>query len=257
MKSVLPTLLRRLVSPRPPAASRFPETIDLGGRSLPVVVRPHAAARRITMRLAPGGEAVRLTVPPRVSPTLVAAFLDRHAGWVRERLAGAPPLDLVAPGTLLPFRGGTLRCRHETGRRAARIEANGPGDHGLTVGGDPARFARRVRDALKREARGDLEAAVAGHAQAVGLAPRAIALKDTVSRWGSCTADRRLAFSWRIVMAPPFALDYLAAHEVAHFREMNHGPRFWALCRELCPDMDRGRAWLKSEGASLHRFRFD
>lgn len=256
MKPLLPTLLRRLVSPRTPAA-RFPDTIDLGGRSLPVIVRPHATAKRIVMRLAPGGAAVRLTVPARVSPKLVAAFLDRHVGWVNERLAAAAPLDTVAPGLDLPFRGGTLRLEHDPKRRSALWEARGPGLARLTVGGEPAHFARRVRDALKREARADLERAVARHAATLGLSPRAMVLKDTVSRWGSCTQDRRLAFSWRIVMAPPFALDYLAAHEVAHFEEMNHGDRFWSLCRDLCPDMDRGRAWLKSEGSSLHRFRFD
>ncbi|HDZ75651.1 MAG TPA: M48 family peptidase, partial [Aurantimonas coralicida] len=140
-------------------------------------------------------------------------------------------------------------------RRASRFEMVDDVTH-LFVGGEPEHFSRRVVEALKREARHDLQARVDCHAATVGLRPRAMALKDTKSRWGSCTIDRRLAFSWRIVMAPPEVLDYLVAHEVAHFREMNHGPAFWALCRELCPNMDHGKTWLKRHGAGLHAISF-
>ena len=80
--------------------------------------------------------------------------------------------------------------------------------------------------------------------------------KDTRSRWGSCTSDGRLAFSWRIVMAPPYVIDYLAAHEVAHLAEMNHGPRFWTACRRLCPRTDEAKAWLKRHGTMLHAIDF-
>ena len=81
--------------------------------------------------------------------------------------------------------------------------------------------------------------------------------KDTTSRWGSCTADGKLAFSWRIMMAPPTVIDYLVAHEVAHLKEMNHGPKFWALCRKLCPRTDEARAWLKRNGGALQAIGFD
>lgn len=247
--------LRRLLRPRGPAASRLPETLELGTGSVALVVRRNPRARRLTMRLAPGGGALSVTVPPRTSDAAILAFLERHRGWAETRMAAAPVRLPVADGAVLPFRGRSLTIRHDPARRAARLEAV-PDGAILHVGGDAAHLPRRVMDALRREARADLQASVDRHAAAVGLKPASLSLKDTKSRWGSCTADRRLAFSWRIVMAPPAVLDYLCAHEVAHFREMNHGPGFWALCRLLCPDMEAGRDWLKRHGASLHAVDF-
>ncbi|WP_182086647.1 SprT family zinc-dependent metalloprotease [Aureimonas sp. ME7] len=242
---------RKRAAPTP----AWPASVSIADRAVPLEVREHPTARRIVMRLAPGGTALRLTVPRKTPPRIVLAFLERHRSWAEERLAGATGRIVVGAGTCLPLRGEPWRILHDPSARSARLERDESGN-ALRLGGDGAHLARRAADFLKREARRDLQAAVDRHAGAVGLGPRSLALKDTVSRWGSCTVDRRLAFSWRVVMAPPFVLDYLAAHEVAHFREMNHGPAFWALCRELCPDMDRGRQWLKREGASLHAYDF-
>ncbi|WP_019995992.1 M48 family metallopeptidase [Aureimonas ureilytica] len=250
----MPAFLKRLLpTARKPA---LPDELLVNERRVPLQVREHPTARRIVLRIAPGGGGVRLTVPRRTARATILDFLERHRGWMEERLGPAP--SHVADGAFLPFRGGSLLVRHDPARRLARLDP--PAGEGepwrLHVGGEAAHTARRVADALKREARRDLEAAVERHAMALGLRPRALSLKDTTSRWGSCTADRRLSFSWRIVMAPPFVLDYLVAHEMAHLREMNHGPGFWALCRELCPGMDAGRDWLRREGASLHAWRF-
>lgn len=233
----------------------LPDRLDLAGGPLPVTVRRNPRARRMILRLAPGGAGVVVTAPRSASARTINEFLERHRGWVEGRLARIPAAVAVADGAILKLRGEDVVLVHRPEQRTSRFETNETGNR-LLVGGDARHFARRVADALKREARRDLEAAVTRHAAAVGLQPRAITLKDTRSRWGSCTADRRLAFSWRIVMAPPAVLDYLAAHEVAHFREMNHGSGFWSLCRELCPDMDFGRDWLKRHGAQLHAIDF-
>jgi predicted metal-dependent hydrolase len=250
----MPGFLKRLLpTPRKPA---LPDALLVAERRVPLEVREHPTARRIVLRLAPGGTGVRLTVPRRTARATILDFLERHRGWVEERLGPEP--EIVQDGARLPFRGGTLVVAHDPARRLARLDC--PAGEGepwtLQVGGEAAHTGRRVADALKREARRDLEAAVERHADALGLRPRALSLKDTTSRWGSCTADRRLSFSWRIVMAPPFVLDYLVAHEMAHLKEMNHGPRFWALCRALCPGMDAGRDWLRAEGSRLHAWRF-
>jgi predicted metal-dependent hydrolase len=110
---------------------------------------------------------------------------------------------------------------------------------------------------LKKEARADLERLSRMHASSIGATIRSISMKDTRSRWGSCSTEGNLSFSWRIVMAPPQVIDYLAAHEVAHLKEMNHGPHFWALCRKLCPQMEEAKAWLKRHGSQLHAIDFD
>ena len=240
-------------------APAIPETLEVAGALLPVTVRRHPRARRLILRLAPGGVGVVVTAPGSAPPASIAAFLDRHRGWVEGKLKTVRRPTVVAPGTLLPLRGEDILLAADPALRSVRLLPAGEGRSRATlaVGGAPEHFSRRLVDFLKREARRDLQAAVDRHAAAVGLKPAAMTLKDTRSRWGSCTADRRLAFSWRIVMAPPEVLDYLAAHEVAHFREMNHGPGFWALCGELCPEMDFGRHWLKRHGGGLHAVAFD
>jgi predicted metal-dependent hydrolase len=122
----------------------------------------------------------------------------------------------------------------------------------IMVAGAAAHLRRRVIDFLKREARRDLEPRVLHYARALGVAVTAIRLRDQTSRWGSCTVTGHLSFSWRLIMAPPFVLDYLAAHEVSHLIEMNHSRRFWRLCEWLCPQTRQARAWLNAEGAKLH-----
>lgn len=233
----------------------WPASFDPGTGALPLVVREHPTARRLVLRFSPDGTALRLTVPRRTARRTVLDFLDRHRGWMAERAERAPAALPVGDGTVLPVSGRPVRVRHDpSARRLARlVEGTEPE---LVAGGPAEAVGRRVEEFLRREARRELDAAVARHAGSVGLAPAGLTLRDTRSRWGSCTADRRLSFSFRISMAPPAALDYLAAHEVAHFREMNHGPDFWALCERLCPDGGEGRRWLREEGGALHRFRF-
>jgi len=122
----------------------------------------------------------------------------------------------------------------------------------MLVAGRLEYLPRRVIDFMKREAKRDLERAALRHAMMLGVRVKAIRLRDQTSRWGSCTATGHLSFSWRLIMAPPFVLDYLAAHEVAHLREMNHSRRFWRLVESVCEDRERARAWLLAEGPALH-----
>jgi hypothetical protein len=109
-------------------------------------------------------------------------------------------------------------------------------------------------DWMKRQANLDLNARVAVHADRLDLTPARIVVRDQTTRWGSCSTSGALSFSWRLVLAPPFVLDYLAAHEVAHLGHMNHGPRFWNLVERTMPRHEEARTWLRKHGASLHRY---
>ena len=153
-----------------------------------------------------------------------------------------------------PLRGVAHRIVHAPEARGVVWVEPGLDGPRLCVAGERPHVARRVIDFLKREARKDIEAAVRRHARAIGVEPKRIAVRDTVSRWGSCSSAGRLSFSWRLILAPPFVLDYLAAHEVAHLVHLNHSPKFWALLGRACPNTDRAEAWLKAHGASLHRY---
>ena len=114
--------------------------------------------------------------------------------------------------------------------------------------------AGRVGDFLKREAKRDLEAASRRAAEKLGVSVKRVSVRDQSSRWGSCSSTGVLSYSWRLILAPPFVLEYLAVHEVAHLKEMNHSPRFWRLVKEHCPDTARAKAWLDAHGSDLHRY---
>jgi predicted metal-dependent hydrolase len=157
-------------------------------------------------------------------------------------------------GSTIPLRGIPHVVRLSgVARGTVRTALDASGVAILHLPGSPEHAARRLADHLKAIARADLHAAVSRHSAAIGVVPARIRLKDTTSRWGSASTSGTLSFSWRLALAPPFVLDYLAAHEVAHLREMNHSSRFWAICRRLAPRTDEARAWLKRHGAELHR----
>lgn len=246
-------MLKRFLAPPPPERPRVHE---VAGRSLPLKLVENARARRLTLRVEPGGRGLRVTVPPGLAPGAVDRFLERHRGWLEERLAKAPERPDLRPGVKLPLRGVPHLIVHEPGRRGLVEPVELDGAPALIVHGDRRHLPRRLADFLKREARRDIEPLVARHAATVGRKAKAIRFKDTSSRWGSCSSEGSLSFSWRIMMAPPAVIDYLVAHEVAHLEEMNHGPAFWALCRRLCPRTDEARAWLKRNGTALQAIGF-
>lgn len=224
------------------------------GALLRILLRRRTAARRITLRVSSAtGEAV-ITLPPRMALSTAEKFVAGHAGWIAARLARVPERVAFEPGALIPVRGEPHRLvrRGERGG-TARFGEEG-GETALSLACGEAHFSRRVREILTREARADILEAVERYAVRLGQRPTRITLRDTRSRWGSCTARGELNFSWRLILAPPLVLDYLVAHEMAHLREMNHSPRFWAVAHDLCGHVDSAEAWLKRNGTELHRF---
>jgi predicted metal-dependent hydrolase len=231
-------------------------TVQVGERIMPLTIREHPQASRITLRIEPGGRALRLTVPKGLKMREIDSFLARHDGWLRVKLSKFAADDGLRPGGRIFVRGVAHRIVHTGSLRGLTEVSQDCGEPVIQVSGLEDHLRRRLAAFLKKEARADLETLVARHAAAVGKPVKSISMKDTRSRWGSCSWDGNLSFSWRIAMAPPFVIDYLAAHEVAHLREMNHGPGFWSLCSSLCPDMDEARHWLKQNGSQLHAIDF-
>ena len=229
----------------------------IAGRALPLRIVESARATRLTLRIEPGGKGLRITSPIGLRRGEVDRFLDRNEGWLEEKLARLPLRPQVRPGIKLPLRGKPHKIVHEPGRRGTVSLVTDPDQPMLIVCGERRHLPRRLADFLKREAKKDIERLVAKHTATIGRRAKAIRYRDTTSRWGSCTADGVLSFSWRIMMAPPAVIDYLVAHEVAHLKEMNHGPRFWKLCNELAPETERCRAWLKKNGTALQAISFE
>lgn len=227
----------------------LPERIALPTGPARVEWRRSARARRISLRIDPCGGAVVVTLPLRAARSAGVALLMNNAEWVAERLAQLPQAVPFAEGAEVSIAGVPHLIRHvPNGRGGAWID----GAY-LCVSGDPDFLRRRVTDFLHREAKRQLGELVARKADAIGAVPKRITLRDTRTRWGSCASDGSLSLSWRLVMAPPHVQDYVAAHEVAHLRHMNHGPRFWTLVKTLTPHKDAAMAWLHSEGSRLLR----
>jgi hypothetical protein len=238
-------------------APSAPQQLRVQELGAPVEVRRHPGARRMTLRVSRTRRTVIVTLPLQCDLTQAGTFLNSHIDWVRERLGSLPMPVWFDDGALVPLRGEPHRIVFVGRARfggvvAARLSCDGRPE--LAVSGEAEHARRRLRDWLVSECRRDLDARVSAHAGTLGLRPKRIAVRDQSSRWGSCSTTGLLSFSWRLVLAPPPVLDYVAAHEVAHLAEMNHGPRFWALVRRACPRMDEAKRWLLRYGMELHRY---
>jgi len=211
--------------------------------------RRSSRARRVSLRIDPQSGAVVVTLPMRAARNAGMALLMDHAHWVSDRLAALPEALKLQDGADVPLSGIPHRIRHvPQGRGGAWL-------HGqeIHVAGAPEFLPRRVLDLLRHEARRKLGVLVLEKAAMIDRKPLRVTVKDTRTRWGSCAPDGSLAFSWRLVMAPDFVQDYVVAHEIAHLRHMNHGPRFWALVDQLTVHAAQAIPWLRGEGSRLLR----
>jgi predicted metal-dependent hydrolase len=226
------------------------------GADIEVPVRISTRARRLSLKVDPARGAPELVLPPGVSRSQAESFVTRNVVWLENRLARLPDAIPFTDGTTIPLLGVDHRIRHAPELRGAvrRIECPDDGLPHLAVSGGADHLARRLTDWLKREARRELSDRARFHAEQLGRKPTRISVRDTRSRWGSCSSTGALSFSWRLILAPEHVLDYVCAHEAAHLIEMNHSGRFWALCDGLVENMDMSRAWLKRHGATLHRY---
>jgi predicted metal-dependent hydrolase len=224
------------------------ETLVLDGAAARVVWRRHARARRITLRIDPGQGQVVVTQPVRAARAAGLDLLGRNAAWVASRLAALPEVPPLVDGGSVPINGVPHRIRLMPGRRGSWLEAGV-----LHVSGDKAALPRRVQDFLRAEAKRRLGGQAVAKSAASGLVAQRVSVRDTRSRWGSCSPAGALMFCWRLVMAPLFVQDYVVAHEVAHLRHLDHGPEFWALADALSPHRHEAVTWLLKEGPRLLR----
>jgi predicted metal-dependent hydrolase len=245
--------IRALFYRRPSEPQMIEIVFDQG--VYPVRLRRHPQARRYTLRIQAATREVVLTMPQRGSVREARVFAQKHGAWVAARLDRLPEAVPFIHGMVVPLRDIPHRIVHRRDDRGTVWTASDPGGHRLLcVAGAEPHVERRVGDFFKREAKQDLELASRSYAAKLGLKVKRVSVRDQSSRWGSCSTTGVLSYSWRLVLAPPFVLDYLAAHEVAHLVEMNHSRRFWRVLLGMCPDAQRAKAWLDVHGTGLHRY---
>jgi predicted metal-dependent hydrolase len=226
-----------------------------GSQFFAIRLRRHRRARRYTLRIHPTDREAILTMPPRGTLAEAKEFAQLHGGWIAARLGRLPRAAPFQTGTVVPLRGAPHRIVHRAGERGTVwTETRDSGEKILCVAGGVDHIDRRLHDYLKREARKDLQKAAQAYAHEMGVRVKRLSIRDQSSRWGSCTSAGSLSFSWRLILAPPFVLDYLAAHEVAHLVEMNHSARFWRVVARACPSVERAKRWLDTYGNDLHRY---
>ncbi|MEF3046872.1 M48 family metallopeptidase [Pseudotabrizicola sp. L79] len=221
-----------------------------GSPPVEITLRRSAQTRRFSLRISRLDGRVTLSMPLRARESEALRFAQQQEGWIRQTLAEMPGQQQVGLGDQIPVEGRLCRLMAGQGR-SVRCEGDA-----LLVPGDPQQAGTRVGAFLKVLARDRLAAACDRHAARLGQRYTRLTLRDTRSRWGSCAHDGALMFSWRLIMAPPPVLDYVAAHEVAHLIEMNHSPAYWAVVERVFPGWQVQRNWLHNHGQALHGYRF-
>ncbi|WP_299552284.1 SprT family zinc-dependent metalloprotease [uncultured Tateyamaria sp.] len=226
------------------------ERVLQGRPEIVLMLRRSARARRITLRISSLDGRVTLTLPTHVAEREALDFARQKEPWIRKHLAARVEDVMVQSGTHLPVEGQPRRIAQGTGRRVVMT------DDALFFPGLPGAAPARVLGFLKARARDVLAGACDDYAQRLDRPYSGLTIRDTRSRWGSCSSSGRLMFSWRLILAPPSVLQYVAAHEVAHLEQMNHSRAFWDTVDRIHGPYDAQRRWLRTEGNTLHRYRF-
>ncbi|SDX17959.1 hypothetical protein SAMN05444358_103271 [Ruegeria halocynthiae] len=216
---------------------------------VPLTLRKSAQARRISLRISQLDGRVTLTYPTGIAEAEALDFAHQKEDWIRGHLQDRPEPETVGIGQSISIEGKARRIVPTSGRRVLLSDS----EIGVPTGAE----ARRLARFLKELARDRLTGACDDYAAMLDRPYSSITLRDTRSRWGSCSSAGALMFSWRLILAPSEVLHYVAAHEVAHLVEMNHSPAFWAQVQRIFGPYEVPRRWLRDNGAELHRYRFD
>lgn len=233
-------------------AANLTSELHLGDTNVTLRVKHNPRARRMILKIDHTSGEVHVTAPTKKSMKDAPGFVAREEAWVRSKLAELPERQTFVAGARIPLQGiPTTICHHPERRRGVWHDQKLAT---LGVSGDAEFVARRVTDWLRREARRLLIEAVSRFTQAQGLSLPKITIRDTTSRWGSCSSTGALSFSWRLVLAPPEILTYVAAHETAHLTHLNHSKAFWTLLESLDPDYKSAEAWIKKNALELFRY---
>lgn len=227
-----------------------PVTVELDGLSVLVSLKRHATARRMVLRLDRDGESFVLTIPKRQSQIASIRFIEASKIWMQNTLAHRGRKQDDQSTDKIMLRGVEMQIVR-TGKARGLVQVD-PVVKTISVSGTEAHCQRRLVDWLKQQAELDLRIASTGYAAKMQCGFSKLTVRDQKSRWGSCSADGALSYSWRLILAPPFVLDYVAAHEVAHLKEMNHGAKFWRHVLTHCVQTKAAKQWLKTHGHTLH-----
>lgn len=245
----LPHLLNLTKKP----ASRAVTELILDGENgeITVLLNRNKRAKRLTLRQNLSGGNFKLTMPVRSTIAQARAFCQQHLAWMQKHAVTMQDATHFQHDNFIPLRGKMVKLVFLDQSRGQIQHI----DNELHVPGGTAHAPRRLVTWLKAEAKKDILLGIEKYQPLLDVKHSKLTIRDTKSRWGSCSSSKALSFSWRLVMAPEDVLDYVVAHELAHILEMNHSANFWAHVAKVCPHMKPSQKWLKTNGGQLHQIR--
>ena len=225
-----------------------PAALQVGSRTVPLLMVHHPRARRYLLRLRPDGT-VRVTIPRRGTITAAVDFASRNTGWLEQqfqRLAAQPKTPVAWNlGTEILFRGERVCIEAEAGG-AIRF-----GSEQMKIGGAAGDLRPAIQQHLRQMAMRELPPRVRELAAIHGVSVSRISVRNQKSRWGSCSRRGGISLNWRLIQSPTYVRDYIILHELAHRRQMNHSEKFWQEVARLCPDYPVAEQWLKQHATLL------
>lgn len=234
-------------------ALKGPATMTIAGESVPVTIRINPRARRHLIKVEPSTRSVVLVTPSKYTVDSALDFARANKDWIAQEVRAVPRGKPFLPGRRIPYLGESHKIVHRPyARRGVWVE-----DGKINVSGAEDHVPRRMLDFLKQSAREELADRAYDHARTLRVKIERLCVRDTSTRWGSCSSTGTLSFSWRLVLAPYHVLDYVAAHEVAHLRHLDHSDRFWRTVDRLTPYADECEEWLERHGALLYSYGRD
>lgn len=228
------------------------ETLVLNGTAYPVSITINRRAKRLILKTDPIAQKILLTCPTKKSVKEGLAFAQERELWLLHHLTASPPARPFEIGGTVPLLGDKLEIIHDPERTRSVIADYD--SMGLFVGGSEAHLARRVEDWLKSEARKKFCAYADEFCKNLNLERGRISIRDSKTRWGSCSSNKSISLSWRLILAPAHVAKYVVAHEVSHIKHMDHSPAFWGVVASLMPDYKKSQAWLKAHGKDLYLY---
>ena len=218
--------------------------------SFPLKIIKSARARKLTLRIDTKERMAVLTLPRYCAQKKAVEFITHHQEWIKSSLAQIPEAKSFQNGDKISLFGQEVIISHEPSRRLGEKLENTK----LIVSGEKEFINRRVKDYIKKKAEEEFGKRARRYAQKLGVTIHSITIKDTKSRWGSCSTLNNLNFSWRVALAPNYVIDYLMAHEVSHLLHHDHSPNFWQTVKNLNADYEKGEKWLKDHGKELYSY---
>ena len=215
----------------------------------PIKITKSSRAKRLTIRIDEKNHCPSLTIPKGCSQKQAVKFVDANKDWILNMMARLPQAKNFCNGDTISFFGKNYIINQTHAQKGGCFE-----DNYIKIGGQPEFLNRRVTDFLKEQTLEKLSKLTLEKAKILNCHVSGVSIKDTKSRWGSCSTLGNINYNWRICMAPSYVIDYLVSHEVSHLLHPDHSASFWQTVETLCPNYKEGRHWLKIKGKDLYKY---